>query len=36
MTPLASWLLVLVVLECAAIVTLGIVAFNDWLDWRTQ
>ena len=36
MSVTESYLLVLVVLECAAIVTLGIVAFSDWLDWRTQ
>ena len=29
-----SYLLVLVVLECAALVTLGIVVLNDWLDAR--
>ena len=36
MSVLASYLTVIVVLECAAIVTLLIVALNDWLDWRTQ
>ena len=34
MSVLESYLTVLVVLECAAIVTLLIVAFNDWLDAR--
>ena len=34
MSVTESWLLVLVTLECAAIVTLLIVALNDWLDAR--
>ena len=34
MSVLASYLLVLVVLECAAIVTLCCKALNDWLDAR--
>ena len=36
MSVTESWLLVLVMLEISVIVTLGIVAFNDWLDWRAQ
>ena len=34
MSVTESYLLVLVMGECAAIVTLLIVAFNDWLDAR--
>ena len=34
MSVLASWLLVLVVGECVVIVTLLIVAWNDWMDAR--
>ena len=34
MNVLASYLLVIVVLECAAIVTLCCKALNDWLDAR--
>ena len=36
MTVLASWLTLTVVLEISVIVTLGMVALNDWLDGRTQ
>ena len=36
MSVLASYLTVLLVLECAVIVTLACKALNDWLDWRTQ
>ena len=34
MSVLESYLTVLLVLECAAIVTLLIVAWNDWMDVR--
>ena len=34
MSVIASYLTVLLVLECAVIVTLLIVALNDWMDAR--
>ena len=36
MSPLQSYLLVLVVLEVSVLVTFACMAFNAWLDWRTQ